>query len=126
MHKISVTINGAAREAQVESRLLLVHLIREVFRMTGTPSAATPRIAGRARGPRRQPVKSCTVLAVQADGSKITTVEAGAGGKLHPCRRLHRKARPAMRLLHAGMLMTTSAFSSATKTERAEIARRSR
>jgi len=36
MHKISVTINGAVREAEVESRLLLVHLIREVFRMTGT------------------------------------------------------------------------------------------
>jgi len=76
MHKISVTINGAVREAEVESRLLLVHLIREVFRMTGTHvgcdtshcGACTVHLDG-------EPVKSCTVLAVQADGAKITTVE---------------------------------------------------
>jgi aerobic carbon-monoxide dehydrogenase small subunit len=86
MHKISVTINGAAREAEVESRLLLVHLIRENFRMTGTHvgcdtshcGACTVHLDG-------QPVKSCTVLAVQADGCKITTVEGlEQGGKLHP------------------------------------------
>src|SRR5258708_3357774 len=71
MHKISVTINGAAREAEVESRLLLVHLIREVFRMTGTHvgcdtshcGACTVVLDG-------NPVKSCTVLAVQADDAK--------------------------------------------------------
>ena len=86
MHKIGVTINGAAREAEVESRLLLVHLIREVFRMTGTHvgcdtshcGACTVILDG-------DPVKSCTVLAVQADGAKITTVEGlEQGGKLHP------------------------------------------
>jgi len=85
-HKISVTINGAAHEAEVESRLLLVHLIREVFRMTGTHigcdtshcGACTVIMDG-------NPVKSCTVLAVQADGAKITTVEGlEQGGKLHP------------------------------------------
>src|SRR5437879_7497599 len=85
-HRISVTVNGAAREAEVESRLLLVHLIREVFRMTGTHvgcdtshcGACTVILDG-------NPVKSCTVLAVQADGSKITTV-AGLepAGKLDP------------------------------------------
>jgi carbon-monoxide dehydrogenase small subunit len=85
-HKISVSINGAAREAEVESRLLLVHLIREVFGMTGTHvgcdtshcGACTVVLDG-------NPVKSCTVLAVQADGAKITTVEGlEQGGKLHP------------------------------------------
>jgi carbon-monoxide dehydrogenase small subunit len=86
MHKISVTVNGAAREAEVESRLLLVHLLREVFRMTGTHvgcdtshcGACTVILDG-------NPVKSCTLLAVQADGCKITTVEGlEQGGKLHP------------------------------------------
>ena len=85
-HKIKLTVNGAAREAEVESRLLLVHLIREVFRLTGTHigcdtshcGACTVILDG-------QPVKSCTVLAVQADGAKIATVEGlEQGGKLHP------------------------------------------
>ena len=86
MHKIKVTVNGAAREADVESRLLLVHLLREVFGMTGTHvgcdtshcGACTVHLDG-------NPVKSCTVLAVQADGASITTVEGlEQGGKLHP------------------------------------------
>jgi len=86
MHKIKVTVNGAPHEAEVESRLLLVHLIREVFRLTGTHigcdtthcGACTVILDG-------EPVKSCTVLAVQADGSKIRTVEGlEQGGKLHP------------------------------------------
>ena len=85
-HKISVTVNGTAHEAEVESRLLLVHLIREVLRMTGTHigcdtshcGACTVLLDGNA-------VKSCTVLAVQADGCQITTVEGlEQGGKLHP------------------------------------------
>ena len=86
MHKISITVNGAVRAAEVESRLLLVHLIRENFRLTGTHigcdtshcGVCTVMLDG-------QPVKSCTVLAVQADGCKITTVEGlEQGGKLHP------------------------------------------
>ena len=86
MHKISVTINGTAHQAEVESRLLLVHLIREVLRLTGTHigcdtshcGACTVILDG-------EPVKSCTVLAVQADGAEITTVEGlEQGGKLHP------------------------------------------
>ena len=84
-HKISVTINGAAHEAEVESRLLLVHLIRENLRLTGTHvgcdtshcGACTVILDG-------EPVKSCTLLAVQADGCKIATVEGlEQGGKLH-------------------------------------------
>ena len=86
MHKINFTVNGAAQQAEVESRLLLVHLIREQLRLTGTHigcdtshcGACTVILDG-------EPVKSCTVLAVQADGAKITTVEGlEQGGALHP------------------------------------------
>jgi aerobic carbon-monoxide dehydrogenase small subunit len=85
-HKISVTVNGTAHAADVESRLLLVHFIREVLRLTGTHigcdtshcGACTVMLDG-------NPVKSCTVLAVQADGATIRTVEGlEQGGKLHP------------------------------------------
>ena len=84
-HKIQVKVNGAAREAEVESRLLLVHLIRENLRLTGTHigcdtthcGACTVLLDG-------VPVKSCTVLAVQADGRNVTTVEGlEKDGKLH-------------------------------------------
>ena len=85
-HRIKVTVNGAAREADVDSRLLLVHLIREDFRMTGTHigcdtthcGACTVLLDGK-------PVKSCTVLAVQADGREVMTVEGlEKDGKLDP------------------------------------------
>ena len=85
-HKVSVTVNGASLQAEVESRLLLVHLLRENFRLTGTHigcdtthcGACTVLLDG-------VPVKSCTVLAVQADGRNITTVEGlEKDGKLHP------------------------------------------
>lgn len=74
--EITVTVNGAAKTAKVEPRLLLVHLIRENFDMTGTHigcdtsncGACTVLLDGKA-------VKSCTVLAIQADGKKVTTVE---------------------------------------------------
>jgi aerobic carbon-monoxide dehydrogenase small subunit len=85
-HRIQVTINGEAKEAQVESRLLLVHFLRENLRMTGTHigcdtshcGACTVLLDG-------QPVKSCTFLAVQADGHQVTTVEGlEQNGALHP------------------------------------------
>ena len=85
-HKISVKIQGVERQAEVESRLLLVHLLREVLGMTGTHigcdtthcGACTVLLDG-------QPVKSCTVLAVQADGREVMTVEGlEKDGKLHP------------------------------------------
>jgi carbon-monoxide dehydrogenase small subunit len=84
-HKINVTLNGARLEAEVEPRLLLVHLIRENFRLTGTHigcdtthcGACTVLLDG-------VPVKSCTVLAVQADGRNVKTVEGlEQDGKLH-------------------------------------------
>jgi carbon-monoxide dehydrogenase small subunit len=86
VHQIRVTVNGVERTAEVEARLLLVHLIREVFRLTGTHigcdtthcGACTVLLDGR-------PVKSCTVLAVQADGAELLTVEGLArDGALHP------------------------------------------
>jgi aerobic carbon-monoxide dehydrogenase small subunit len=75
-HKITVTVNGAPRSAEVESRLLLVHFIRETLGMTGTHigcdtshcGACTVLLDG-------EPVKSCTMLAVQADGRQVMTVE---------------------------------------------------
>ena len=83
--KINVTLNGQAHEADVEPRLLLVHLIRDVVGLTGTHigcetsicGACTVHLNGRA-------VKSCTILAVQADGAEITTIEGLAqNGELH-------------------------------------------
>ena len=85
-HHINVTVNGAALEADVEPRLLLVHLLRDVFGLTGTHTgcdtsncgACTVHVNG-------ESAKSCTMLAVQADGAAITTIEGmEQGGKLHP------------------------------------------
>ena len=85
-HQITVTVNGTEHRAEVESRLLLVHFIRDHLRLTGTHigcdtthcGACTVLLDG-------EPIKSCTVLAVQADGASITTVEGLAqDGKLHP------------------------------------------
>jgi carbon-monoxide dehydrogenase small subunit len=85
-HRISVTVNGTAHTAEVESRLLLVHFLRENLRLTGTHigcdtshcGACTVHLDG-------EPVKSCTVLAVQADGCQVRTVEGlEQAGKLHP------------------------------------------
>ena len=112
-HRISVTVNGAAREAEVESRLLLVHLIREVFRLTGTHigcdtshcGVCTVLLDG-------QPVKSCTVLAVQADGCSVSTVEGlEQGGKLHPVQEAFTE-KHALQCGYCtpGMLMTCSAL----------------
>lgn len=84
--KISLTVNGAPREADVEPRLLLVHLLRDNFALTGTNvgcdtsqcGACTVHMNGQA-------VKSCTVLAVQANGADVVTIEGMAtDGKLHP------------------------------------------
>ncbi|MEK7783909.1 MAG: (2Fe-2S)-binding protein [Chloroflexota bacterium] len=85
-HHIHVTINGTLHHADVESRLLLVHFLRENLSMTGTHigcdssscGACTVMLNGRN-------VKSCTVLAVQADGGEVMTVEGLAqNGALHP------------------------------------------
>lgn len=83
---IAVTVNGVKREAEVEPRLLLVYFLREHLGLTGAHvgcdtsqcGACTIHLNGRA-------VKSCTILAVQADGAEITTIEGLArDGTLHP------------------------------------------
>jgi carbon-monoxide dehydrogenase small subunit len=83
---ITVSVNGEAREADVEPRLLLVHLLRDTFGLTGTHvgcdtsncGACTVHVDGRS-------AKSCTMLAVQADGAEVTTIEGlSSGADLHP------------------------------------------
>jgi carbon-monoxide dehydrogenase small subunit len=82
---VAITVNGVAREAEVEPRTLLVDLIRDGFGLTGTKIACdtsqcgscTVHLDGMA-------VKSCTVLAVQANGAEVTTIEGLAeNGDLH-------------------------------------------
>jgi carbon-monoxide dehydrogenase small subunit len=85
-HTVHITVNGSPHDAEVESRLLLVPFLREVLRLTGTHigcdtthcGACTVLLDG-------SPVKSCTVLAVQADGREVMTVEGlEKDGQLHP------------------------------------------
>lgn len=85
-HTINVTVNGEAREADVEPRMLLVDFLRDVLDLTGTHvgcdtsqcGACTVHLDGTS-------VKACTLLAVQADGHEVTTVEGIAkNGTLHP------------------------------------------
>ncbi len=86
MTSVHVTVNGTEHEAEIEPRLLLVHFIREDLEQTGTHigcdttncGACTVLLDG-------VPVKSCTVFAVQANGSQVMTVEGLAqNGNLHP------------------------------------------
>ena len=86
---VTITVNGVPRTAEVEPRTLLVHLLREHLNLTGTHvgcdtsncGACTVWLDGDA-------VKSCTVLAVQADGREVTTIEGiSENGDLHPMQR---------------------------------------
>jgi carbon-monoxide dehydrogenase small subunit len=86
MAHVSITVNGKVRSAEVEPRLLLVHFLREHLNLTGTHvgcdtsqcGACTVHVDGHS-------AKSCTLLAVQADGCQVTTIEGLAkDGQLHP------------------------------------------
>jgi aerobic carbon-monoxide dehydrogenase small subunit len=86
MARVSITVNGSARSVQVEARALLVHVLRDELNLTGTHigcdtsqcGACTVLIDGKA-------VKSCTVLAVQADCAEVRTIEGmGTEDALHP------------------------------------------
>jgi aerobic carbon-monoxide dehydrogenase small subunit len=84
--RVGITVNGERHESEIEPRLLLVHYLRDALGLTGTHvgcdtsncGACTVRLDGNA-------VKSCTVLAAQADGAEVTTIEGLASdGALHP------------------------------------------
>ena len=86
VRRVTITVNGQPRTADIEPRLLLAHLLRQGLRLTGTHTgcdttscgACTVLVDGR-------PVKSCTMLAVQADGHEVTTVEGlGTASELDP------------------------------------------
>ena len=84
--RVNITVNGVAKESDVEPRTLLVHYLREHLQLTGTNigcdtsscGACTVHLDGEA-------VKSCTLLAAQADGSSVTTIEGiSSNGEMHP------------------------------------------
>jgi carbon-monoxide dehydrogenase small subunit len=112
-HHIQVTVNGKAHEADVEARLLLVHFLREDLGLTGTHigcdttscGACTVHVNGR-------PVKACTLLAVQADGAQVTTVEGLAtNGTLHPVQQgFHEMHGLQCGFCTPGMMMTAVAL----------------
>jgi len=113
MMLVKLTVNGEKHEADVEPRLLLVHMIREVLRLTGTHigcdtthcGACTILMDGR-------PVKSCTIFAVQAQGKQLMTVEGlEQDGKLHPLQEGF-MAEHGLQCGYCtpGMLMTSFAF----------------
>ncbi|HYZ56494.1 MAG TPA: (2Fe-2S)-binding protein [Streptosporangiaceae bacterium] len=92
MNHINVSVDGVKYSDDVEPRMLLVHYLREVAGRTGTPigcdtsncGACTVLLSGMS-------VKSCSVLAVQADGAQITTIEGLANGEWHPLQRAFRE-----------------------------------
>jgi carbon-monoxide dehydrogenase small subunit len=110
---VTLTINGTAYEADIPARLLLVHFIREVANLTGTHigcdttscGACTVLVNG-------TPAKSCTLFAVQVDGSEITTVEGlEQGGKLHPIQEgFYEEHGLQCGFCTPGMMMTSVAF----------------
>jgi carbon-monoxide dehydrogenase small subunit len=90
--RVSLTVNGKAHTDDVEPRLLLVHYLRDVLGLTGTNigcdtsscGACTILVGG-------ESVKCCTMLAVQAEGTDITTIEGLAGDELHPVQEAFRQ-----------------------------------
>jgi carbon-monoxide dehydrogenase small subunit len=110
---VAVTVNGAAREADVEPRTLLVYLLRESFGLTGTNvgcdtsscGACTVMLDG-------ESVKSCTLLAAQADGREITTIEGMADGDaMHPLQEaFHRNHGLQCGYCTPGMIMAAASY----------------
>jgi len=110
---VSVTVNGVAREAEVEPRTLLVYFLRETLGLTGTNvgcdtsscGACTVLLDG-------ESVKSCTMLAAQADGRQVTTIEGLAtDGQLHPIQEaFHRNHGLQCGFCTPGMVMAAASY----------------
>ena len=111
--RISVNVNGQPREADVEPRLLLVHFARDVLGLTGTHWACDTSNCGACTvwldG---DPVKSCTVLAVRANGHEVTTIEGiWSGTELTPMQEgFHREHGLQCGFCTPGMILTATAF----------------
>jgi carbon-monoxide dehydrogenase small subunit len=93
VRRVSIMVNGEKRMADVEPRLLLAHLLRQGFKLTGTHTGCDTTNCGACTvlydG---QPIKSCTMFAVQADGHEVTTIEGLAqNGELHPVQQAFRE-----------------------------------
>ena len=114
MTHIAVTVNGEHHEAEVEPRTLLVYLLRESLGLTGTNVGCDTSSCGTCTvhldG---ESVKSCTLLAVQADGREVTTIEAmaGADGSLHPLQEsFHRNHGLQCGYCTPGMIMAAASY----------------
>jgi carbon-monoxide dehydrogenase small subunit len=111
--RVSVTVNGVAREAEVEPRTLLVYFLREALGLTGTNVGCDTSSCGSCTvlldG---ESVKSCTLLAVQAEGREVTTIEGIAtDGQLHPIQdAFHRNHGLQCGYCTPGMIMAAASF----------------
>jgi carbon-monoxide dehydrogenase small subunit len=111
--RVTMTVNGDKRVADVEPRLLLAHLLRQGFKLTGTHTGCDTTNCGVCTvlvdG---TPVKSCTMLAVQADGCEVSTVEGLAGAsELHPIQEGFKDEHGLQcGFCTPGMMMTAKAF----------------
>jgi carbon-monoxide dehydrogenase small subunit len=123
LRRITCAVNGVQREAEVEPRQLLVYFLRETLGLTGTNvgcdtsscGACTVMVDGKT-------VKSCTMLAVQADGTEITTIEGlASNGELHPLQEAFRQhhglqcgyCTPGMIMAGLGLIQDGSGMSDA-------------
>ena len=113
MARVSVTVNGVAREAEVEPRTLLVYFLRESLGLTGTNVGCDTSSCGSCTvlldG---ESVKSCTLLAVQAEGREVTTIEGiAADGQMHPIQdAFHRNHGLQCGYCTPGMIMAAASF----------------
>jgi len=115
--KVSITVNGTRQEKDVEPRTLLVHFLRDQLQLTGTNigcdtsscGACTIHLDGEA-------VKSCTILAAQADGGKVTTIEGlSKDGVMHPMQQAFMENHGEVRLGLEGNLCRCTGYHNIVK-----------
>jgi aerobic carbon-monoxide dehydrogenase small subunit len=109
-HSIALTVNGSRIERDVESRTLLVHFLREELGLTGTHIGCDTSSCGAcAVHVDGEAVKSCTLLAVQADGASVVTIEGLGAGGLHPMQQaFHEQHALQCGFCTPGMIMTAA------------------